>query len=376
MLHLITGQNGSGKSLRAIQIMYERHGQGMEVYACGFRGLKAPFVKPFADPRRWSELPPNSVLFVDEAQQVWRTRGPTRPVPPEVQALETHRHQGIDIYLITQSPMYLDSHIRPLITTHQHLVSYDKGSARLFQFSECREDVKSSALRNKADFKVWRYPTEHYADYESAEVHTAKPKIPWRQRAAKLLFVGAFLLVLYSLWLAFFRDPPEPEVKAAATPAATTMAALVPPVSNAATVAPVYANAQDYAAHHQPRIAEAPWSMPALDGRGVVAEPELYCMSSGRGRGGTCTCLTEQGTRYLLPRPRCEYVARWGGSYNPYRAPRHAEAMQPLQTGQGGPSDDASSISHNVYYVRTASAGASAQTIAYDSPAKATRWPQ
>ncbi|APO90444.1 zonular occludens toxin domain-containing protein [Xanthomonas euvesicatoria] len=340
MLHLITGQNGSGKSLRAIQIMYERHGQGMEVYACGFRGMKAPFVKPFADPRRWAELPPNSVLFVDEAQQVWRTRPPTRPVPPEVQALETHRHQGIDIYLITQSPMYLDSHIRPLITTHQHLVSYDKGSARLFQFSECREDVKSAALRNKSDFKVWRYPTEHYADYESAEVHTTKPKIPWRQRAAKVLFVGAALLLVWAIWSAFFRDPPEPDVKPKADkPASSLMAVLQPGLAGSTAMAPVYVNAQDYAAHHHARIAELPWSMPALDARAVVAEPELYCMASGPKSDRTCTCLTEQGTRYLLPRPRCEYVARWGGSYNPYREPRKDAPMQPSQTAQNGPSD-------------------------------------
>ena len=31
MLHLITGQNGAGKSLRAIELMYKRHGEGMEV---------------------------------------------------------------------------------------------------------------------------------------------------------------------------------------------------------------------------------------------------------------------------------------------------------------------------------------------------------
>ena len=74
MLHLITGQNGAGKSLRAIELMYKRHGEGMEVYAFGFRGLKVPFVKQFADPRKWRDLPSNAVLFVDEAQQVWRTR--------------------------------------------------------------------------------------------------------------------------------------------------------------------------------------------------------------------------------------------------------------------------------------------------------------
>ncbi|PJL12856.1 hypothetical protein B9Y72_08700 [Stenotrophomonas maltophilia] len=323
MLHLITGQNGAGKSLRAIQMMYRRHGEGMDVYAFGFRGLKAPFVKPFEDPRRWRELPSNAVLFIDEAQNVWRQRGGGRPVPPEVLDLETHRHQGIDIYLITQSPMYLDSHLRPLISSHEHLISYDKGSARLFRFTECYEDVKSSALRSKAQFEVWKYPTEHYADYDSAEVHTAKAKVPWRQRIAKLLFLMSALLMLGGLgWFFWGPSTPKPVAAAAAAPKhplsagslwAGMGAGLVPPSEKR------YSNTQEYLAAHTPRLAQLPWSMPAMDGREVKSEPRLYCMSSGEGIEQTCTCLTEQGTKWQIRIDQCVQMARWGPAYNPYK---------------------------------------------------------
>ncbi|RRU12124.1 zonular occludens toxin domain-containing protein [Stenotrophomonas sp. 278] len=353
MLHLITGQNGSGKSLRAIQLMYKRHGEGMEVYAFGFRGLRAPFVKHFDDPRKWRDLPSNAVLFIDEAQQIWRTRSGGRPVPPEVLDLETHRHQGIDIYLLTQSPMYLDSHLRPLISSHEHLVSYDKGSARIFRFTECYEDVKSSALRSKAQFEVWKYPTEHYADYDSAEVHTAKAKVPWRNRIAKLCFVLAGLFVVGAIaW--FFLGPDTPKkAPAPATSPARSQGFFGGMASTAAPDEKRYATTQDYMQHHTPRVAQMPWSMPAMDNREVSSEPQLYCMSSGEGLDGTCTCLTEQGTRWLIPLVQCRQLARWGPAYNPYKEPRQIAQVTPQQpsTALGGASGPVSAISHNVYYV-------------------------
>lgn len=346
MLHLITGQNGAGKSLRAIELMYKRHGDGMDVYAFGFRGLRAPFVKPFADPRRWRELPPNAVLFIDEAQKIWRTRAGGRPVPPEVLDLEEHRHQGIDIYLITQSPMYLDSHLRPLISSHEHLISYDKSSARLFRFSECYEDVKSSALRSKAQFEVWKYPVVHYADYDSAEVHTAKAKVPWRQRIAKVFFVLAALLIVASIGY-FFWGPDTPKAKPTADAAGSSakpfgssllggLGGLQPGGGERH-----YANAQEYVEAHTPRISQMPWSMPAMDGREVKAEPRLYCMSSGEGIDQTCTCLTEQGTKWQIRVDQCVQMARWGPAYNPYKeAPQLAagslqEAREARREAQG-----------------------------------------
>lgn len=319
MLYLITGQNGAGKSLRAIWRMYQLHGQGMNVYTYGFRGIRVPFAKPWADPRKWADLPPNSALFIDEAQNVWRTRHAGRPVPPEILALETHRHQGIDIYLITQSPMYLDSHIRPLIKDHEHLISFDDKSARVFRFSECQEDVKSSKVRNGAEFEIWIYPDEHFADYDSAEVHTKKRKAPWRQRIGKAMIALAILLAIAAVVMIFIPTGGDKPAAKASSSSSSAAPGFFAGLSSGGRGRVGYANAQDYLQVHQPRVAEMPWSMPALDAREVVAEPELYCMSSGEGRDRSCSCITEQGTRYRLDLARCERVARYGPAYNPYR---------------------------------------------------------
>jgi len=372
MLHLITGQNGAGKSLRAIELMYKRHGEGMEVYAFGFRGLKVPFVKQFADPRKWRDLPSNAVLFVDEAQQVWRTRAGGRPVPPEVLDLETHRHQGIDIYLITQSPMYLDSHLRPLISSHEHLISYDKSSARLFRFTECYEDVKSSALRSKAQFEVWKYPVVHYADYDSAEVHTAKAKVPWRQRIAKLFFVLAALLIVGSVaWFIWGPDTPKQQaapVAAQAKPASSWFSGgLAGMGSQQLGSQRRYANAQEYLEAHTPRLAQMPWSMPALDGREAKAEPRLYCMSSGEGVDRTCTCLTEQGTKWQIRIDQCVQMARWGPAYNPYKEAPQVASVRPQELQEARPEARRASGLQEVSGVAIGAEGTFERTKAYPS---------
>lgn len=56
-----------------------------------------------------------------------------------------------------------------------------------------------------------------------------------------------------------------------------------------------------------------------MDGREVKSEPRLYCMASGEGIDQTCTCLTEQGTKWQIRIDQCVQMARWGPAYNPYK---------------------------------------------------------
>lgn len=87
-----------------------------------------------------------------------------------------------------------------------------------------------------------------------------------------------------------------------------------------------------------------PWTAPAYDDRQATADPELYCMSSlagrdayGRHQEASCTCFTEQGTRYELTQPECRTVARHGAPYNPYgsrgrRSQPQGAQQQPVAT--------------------------------------------
>lgn len=67
-MSILTGILGSGKTLRAVQLMMEAIKDGEKVYQWGFKGLQVPGVIDWEDPRKWQELPAGSILFVDEAQ--------------------------------------------------------------------------------------------------------------------------------------------------------------------------------------------------------------------------------------------------------------------------------------------------------------------
>lgn len=95
----------------------------------------------------------------------------------------------------------------------------------------------------------------------------------------------------------------------------------------------------EYAAAHLPRFETMPHTAPVFDDRAPTADPQLFCMASKPGINGdgvhsdalTCTCLTEQGTKYEIPDGHCMRVARWGAPYNPYKERR--EDQQPQTFG-------------------------------------------
>jgi hypothetical protein len=83
--------------------------------------------------------------------------------------------------------------------------------------------------------------------------------------------------------------------------------------------------AEEYALRFSPRIEGQPWTAPAYDHLNVPEQPpRVYCMSSGVDGSDSCTCITDQGTRYLMPLARCRLIARHG-QYEPFIDSRLSE---------------------------------------------------
>lgn len=365
MLYLITGSNGAGKSLRGIWRMHRDHAEGRRVFANGFRNLRLAFVEDFPDPRKWRDLPTNSVLYIDEAQRVWRSRPPSHRVPDEVLDLETHRHQGIDIVLITQAPTLIDSHIRHLISGHEHLVAWGQSAARVFKFAECFDDVKSLGTRTRGEYEEWSHPKQHYGDYDSADAHLKKAGKPWRHYLSKVLFALAGLAGIWGCWAVYkgyiSPDPPE-AAEADDSPTAKPKVGKTGPASLFSFAGKSdeikFPSLYAYNNAHKPRDPARPWSAPVFDERDAVAKPEVYCMASGDGRDASCSCITEQGTRHLLPVGQCRQIARWGPAYNAYREP----VMPPSSSGI-----DAGDASNEGFRIMVGSDPSSAVAIPADA---------
>ncbi|XQA67126.1 zonular occludens toxin domain-containing protein [Xanthomonas sacchari] len=328
-LYLATGQPGHGKTAWAIDKAFQFKKEGREIYVHGVKDLdyeKAGF-KPLIDPMKWEELPDKSVVFIDECYSVFPNRNPGVKVPPHVDAMARHRHRGFDFILVAQQGLQLDPFLRGLYEEHVHLrqTSVFKSKTKIKRWTQYQNNVQGHC----ADVRDWVRPKYVFDYYTSTVMVTTKRSIPMWLR---YLAVGVLLLILTLYGLKWNYDRRNAAYEAEKTehsnPGAPGARGGTPGVPGAPGAPRTYASATDYATAHLARFPTMPWTAPIYDGGAPVGQPQLFCMSSLGGRDGqghttepSCTCLTEQGTKYDLPQPQCRTVALNGPPYNPYKQP-------------------------------------------------------
>lgn len=373
MLILVTGQPGNGKTLRAMALVseeYERNAaavkEGKEQPRRFFSNIAGsttdenpdafPWMEKLPDHRDWTKLPDGSYVVYDEAHSDGNTPGlerygrlfPSTGKPGEsddmrIRAMSTHRHRGFDIVLVTQWPNKIHHQVRTLVGKHIHMNrAMGMQRAGVLTWTRVQTDPYDERQREKAEEEIWVYEKALYSRYRSSTIHTAtyKFKVPRKVWQGVSMLI-AVLVVSWLLWLFLFKpDPSESDADSADTAQvlAPNGAHAPPPLSVDDVVG--------YVERLQPRVDEMPWSAPVFDKREATADPQLYCMVSAPGDGGDgtyrensqCRCVTEQGTVYMLEMQRCLYIARWGGSYNPFRERRErdSQAQQPVQMDIAG----------------------------------------
>lgn len=137
----------------------------------------------------WHEwAPPGAVLVVDEFQKTWPPRPNGAAVPPDVQAMDTHRHMGVDMILISQNPNNFDRHIAGLIGRHLHVRRIaNMPLAIVYEWDHCSRTLMFSKSVAKAP---WRYNRKVFKLYHSADLHTKQPR-----KVPPLLFVVVLALL-------------------------------------------------------------------------------------------------------------------------------------------------------------------------------------
>jgi len=263
-------------------------------------------------------FPPNAIIVIDESQKVFRPRAATSKVPPHVAAMETHRHGGVDFWLLTQHPSLLDGNIRRLVTKHLHIHDTFMGR-RLLEWAECR-DPKSKTDRADAISLSYSPPKSSFALYHSAEVHTKlerkTPKAFYILIAALVLLVG-FAVFGYGRYQKRFNEKPTlpvPEDKPLLSSVAT-------PILQPAASVDV-----DYREQFLPVHPNFPESAPAYESLRVVKDfPRIAgCIKLA----DVCRCYSQQGSKLDVLPERCgEIVA--GGYFDPYREPHQVKDTAP-----------------------------------------------
>jgi hypothetical protein len=321
MIELITGLPGNGKTLHTIsRIKAKAEKENRPVFYNGIPEVKIPGWELLDDPREWAKCPPRSIILLDEGQKTFRNRS-MGSVPPEyVQQLETHRHLGVDLHIITQHPSLIDPAVRRLAGAHYHVVRiWGSEVATVHYWPSVKDNCDKS--RGDSEKTKWAFDKSVYSLYKSAEVHTVKRSIPGR---VKLLF-GLLVLFAICLWYVagFIMKKTAPASPAVASaPSSLQSAGFVSPNANkaqtlaAAKFDPV-ADAMDFARRETPRVVGLPQTAPKYD---KLTEPTrvpipAMCVQIGdvQKRGELkCKCYTQQGTPMDLGFNQCVQIAHNG----------------------------------------------------------------
>jgi len=277
----------------------------------------------------------NAIMLIDEAyeHQMLPKRPPSSALPRHVERIAKHRHHGLDIIGVCQSPdTQCDAFVRDLIEEHVHvrrLFGTNRVQLRIFDKFEAQAE-KRTPLRSKIIHLT--KGKKSVGTYKSTVFDTTERRIPWYYYAAGIgapLGLAFILYVFMGLGDRLGGGSPETPSTPAVTSASGAQAANGAHATVAAARAAAPQTAEEYAARFTPRIAAQPWSAPAYDSLTVPAQPpRVFCMISGAGEDasglrseGGCTCITDQGTRYAMPRTSCEIVATQG-QYEPFRQNR------------------------------------------------------
>lgn len=312
MITLITGTPGSGKTAWIVSELM-RLGEPRPIYVDGIPELQVPHeVAPaISDWPSWA--PDGALIIVDECQRVWRPRATGSRVPEDVAALETHRHRGIDFWIVTQSPTLVDANVRRLVGRHVHLVA--KWAGRFaYEWPECKSDPGSVGDAVKRPYSL---PKATFSQYKSATVHT---KLEKRRPLAFYAVILASILVCLIGWRVFVR------VDSLTSPAAPIVQGHGPTVDAPADAGgPGPLHVEDHAKKEdwRPRVNGRPETAPAYDHLRQVRDIPLPkgCVSMG----SRCQCYTGQATPYPMTDAQCRRMVA-GEFFNPYLDAGRVEA--------------------------------------------------
>lgn len=325
MITLITGTPGAGKTLYAlnyVKALADR--ENRPVFYDGITDLKLPWSK-LEKGEDWHTCPTGSIVLIDECQRVFRPRGNGSAVPEHVAKLETHRHSGIDLVVITQHPMLIESNVRRLVGRHFHVMrNFGLKSATVHEWASTKESCDKS--RADSVKHIFSYPAQSFDWYKSAELHTYKARIP-----AKLWFFFALPIILGAIiygmvqWQKSRVSVPKESSNVISTGQLNTHQEGV----KVASFDPM-----QWFKEQSPRIVGMPHTAPVYDhlAKPVAMPTPHACISSE----SKCVCHTEQGTRINdMQDSVCRNIALHG-FFNPYRNDRRDSGASEAHPNSGG----------------------------------------
>lgn len=193
MITVITGTPGAGKTLYAITKLVkpligakvaktDENGSTVEIERKVYTNIKGlQLDHELIDDsntgglRNWHEwAEPGAVIVYDEFQKPWPPRPNGSKVPDDIQALDTHRHKGVDFILITQNVINVDRHVHGLVGRHLHVRRMGNMPLTIvYEWDHCSRSLMYSKSVSKSP---WRYDKSVFKLYHSADLHTKQTR--------------------------------------------------------------------------------------------------------------------------------------------------------------------------------------------------------
>jgi zona occludens toxin len=337
MITLITGGPGTGKTAWLIDQLLElrRQEPDREIYIHGIRHLRnfpheaiycnsqlcdicrgsviPSHAKYVEDWMHWK--PMGALIVVDEVQRIWRpSYGSTSSasLPESIAGLETHRHYGLDFWLISQGPHLFHNFIRLLVGRHVHLVAKWSGRSQ-YEWPECKQNIAS---RSDAVVRPYQLPSRVFAMYDSAELHTKQEKRkPLSFYAMIIALVLAVVATVFVVKRIKARITPPP-ISVGSPTGGVGDAAAAPPAPPSPVSLPSSSTPEGFP-DFEPKIPGVPESAPAYAGLVKVKAAPLLVGCVYNKSKDLCTCYTQQATHYPASQSYCIETVK-NHRFNPY----------------------------------------------------------
>ena len=277
-----------------------------------------------------------SIIIVDEASEIYPVRAAATKLPPHVEGLNTLRHHGLTLIIITQAPTMIDIFVRNLVGKHWHIDRKQLGS-RFYEWNKCIVSP-GKAYFQEAYSEVYKPNPKVFGLYQSATKHIKfKKSVSWHYKAIPVLIILICLSIYFGLARLnkmggkeeeqkqqtavrlpenakgekqYFADngnnPPKPQISLLGT------------------------KAEDY----QPRLENHEETAPIYDGVRKIADfPVIQgCILTERGKNEySCNCYTQQGSVSPVSASYCvEYLNK--RPFNPFRQPENAQKGEKKQS--------------------------------------------
>lgn len=326
MIYLVTGTPGTGKTSVVLKwvldnkfgLFKDEDGSPRPIYSVNIPKINKqllPIVDVPPDDLKAAALsdnfPDGSVIIVDEASEIYPARALSAKLPPHVEKLNTLRHHGLTLILITQNPTMIDTFVRNLVGKHIHIDRKQIGS-RIYEWNACQTSFNASTFA-QAYSEVYKPDKRTFGLYESSTKHIKfKKSISWYWYALLILPFVLAAVVWYanssinSLAGDAVSDTPSASAAAPAVVQPAPPAGGLNLPSARAASEPVGSRIEDYV----PRVRGLPETKPIYDGVRKVVNMETVagCVKSA----GSCNCYTHQATRLAIDRQMCELYVKEG----------------------------------------------------------------